>query len=136
MFSLWVNGPFDGGETLVLIGPEKRVEVTAGNATDGVAGWKAALEAAILETLGEENNPAALERHATSYTYSNGDMYVGAMEDGLRVDHGRCTYANGDVYEGDWLNDRRHGEGVFIGRDRVRYRGNWVDGELAVIGAD
>ena len=43
-----------------------------------------------------------------TYTYANGDQYVGWWEFSMRNGRGTLTYANGDQREGIW------GEGEFL----------------------
>ena len=35
-------------------------------------------------------------------TFSNGDVYVGNWEDGVKHGYGKYTWADGDTYEGNW----------------------------------
>ena len=44
-------------------------------------------------------------------TYTNGDVYDGAFEDGKKVGKGKYTYLDGTVYEGNYVNDVRSGLG-------------------------
>ena len=40
-----------------------------------------------------------------SYTYANGDEYVGEYEDGEKCGHGTMTYKDGRVKAGEWRDD-------------------------------
>ena len=41
-----------------------------------------------------------------TYTYVNGDKYVGEWKKGLRHGKGTFTYANGKIEEGVWKKDK------------------------------
>ena len=49
----------------------------------------------------------------------NGDCYNGI---------GTYTYDNGNKYVGNWKNGERHGEGTFFGESGSIYQGGWNDG--------
>jgi len=41
--------------------------------------------------------------------------------------------ANGNVYDGQWKNGLKHGEGVYVFKDKGQLmEGVWVDGELKI----
>ena len=45
---------------------------------------------------------------------------------GQRHGNGKCFYLDGSVYTGMWCEDRKEGEGSYIGRNEVFfYRGGW-----------
>ncbi|MGB1604011.1 MAG: hypothetical protein ACPIOQ_65370, partial [Promethearchaeia archaeon] len=40
---------------------------------------------------------------------------------------GSCTWPNGDTYEGEWQDNRMHGQGAFVWKQRsCRYEGQVV----------
>lgn len=49
----------------------------------------------------------------TTIKYSNGDMYVGALSEGLKSGEGTYTWANGAHYVGNWQNDMMNGTGTY-----------------------
>ena len=48
-----------------------------------------------------------------TYTYANGDKYIGKWKKAKYDGHGTYTYANGDKYIGEWKNGLRNGQGTF-----------------------
>ena len=34
-------------------------------------------------------------------------------------------YADGEVYEGKWFEDKAHGTGVYINKQKSQYEGEW-----------
>mgnify|MGYP000299413754 FL=1 len=59
--------------------------------------------------------------------YSNGDYFVGTIEDNKPV-KGTISYVNGDVYCGTILGSKPDGEGVYRFDDGRLYRGEFKDG--------
>lgn len=64
------------------------------------------------------------------FSYSNGDVYIGAVLPG-GVKHGEGTQiaSNGSTYKGSWINDEFHGVGTMKFVDGAIYTGDWVKGE-------
>ncbi|MCQ8260872.1 hypothetical protein NF418_05155 [Streptococcus suis] len=62
-----------------------------------------------------------------SYRWSDGSIYEGNFDRGLRSGRGKMTYADGRVYEGSWQGDRRHGRGKLTNLDGTIYEGLWQD---------
>ena len=60
--------------------------------------------------------------HGT-YTYTNGDKYVGANENDIRHGHGTYTFADGENYVGAFKNDKRHGHGTYTYTNGDKYVG-------------
>ena len=60
-----------------------------------------------------------------TYTWKNGDKYVGDWKN--NKNHGKGTYIwkSGNKYEGDWVNDKKHGKGTYIWKDGTKYVGDW-----------
>ena len=48
-----------------------------------------------------------------TWTYANGDQYVGDWANGHKHGHGVWTLKNGDRYEGHFFNDARNGKGTY-----------------------
>ena len=48
-----------------------------------------------------------------TFTYSNGDKYVGELKDGKKYGLGASIYGNGSKYRGEYKEDKVHGQGTF-----------------------
>ena len=46
-----------------------------------------------------------------TYTWENGNKYVGEWQNDKRNGQGNNTWANGEKYVGEWQNDKRNGQG-------------------------
>lgn len=58
-----------------------------------------------------------------------GDRYIGAFSGDKRNGRGTYTYANGDIYVGNWLDGKQHGDGEMLyAEDLSRLRGQWSNG--------
>ena len=66
---------------------------------------------------------------ACSYTWANGDKYVGEWRDGKYHGQGTFTWASGAKYVGGFKDDKRHGQGTFTGASGTKYVGGWKDGK-------
>ena len=89
-----------------------------------------------------------------TYTFANGNIYIGELINGKRHGQGTAIWSNGDKYEGNWINDLRngygisisvsgnkylgehkegfrHGQGTYIWADGSVWEGIWKDGELS-----
>ena len=42
---------------------------------------------------------------------------------------GTYTYSNGNKYIGEWKDDKQHGQGTFISANGDKYVGEWKDGK-------
>jgi PKD repeat protein len=67
--------------------------------------------------------------HGT-YTWANGDQYVGNFVDGKRHGHGTDTWVNGDQYVGNFVEGKSHGHGTYTWANGDQYVGDFVDGKL------
>ena len=47
----------------------------------------------------------------------------------MRHGKGTWTYANGDVYVGDFFEHKMHGNGIYTLKDGMKYSSTWKDGE-------
>lgn len=69
--------------------------------------------------------------YVSQYTYPDGGMYTGYMENGKRVgDDGIFIVPNFYVYKGHWYNDKKNGLGIQTFFDGKRYSGTWVDDNM------
>ena len=55
-------------------------------------------------------------------TFTSGNKYVGAFKDGMYHGQGTYTWVNGDHYVGEWKDDMYHGQGTYT----------WADGAQEV----
>ena len=63
-------------------------------------------------------------------TYPNGNKYVGEEKDGKKDGQGTLTFANGDKYVGEFKDDKRNGQGTFTFADGEKYVGEFKDGKI------
>ncbi len=59
--------------------------------------------------------------------YATGDIYEGTFENGVITGEGTFKYANGDVYTGAFENGAKNGSGVYKWFDGSTYTGEFVD---------
>ena len=64
-----------------------------------------------------------------TYTWENGDKYVGEHKDGKSHGQGTFTWGNGDKYVGKYQDGKRHGQGTITWADGSKYVGEWKDGK-------
>ncbi|MAI03149.1 MAG: hypothetical protein CMQ75_01295 [Gammaproteobacteria bacterium] len=62
-----------------------------------------------------------------TYTFANGDKYVGEWKDDKKYGQGTYTFANGDKYVGEWKDDKRHGQGTSTYANGDKYVGEFKD---------
>lgn len=60
-------------------------------------------------------------------TYTNGDIYRGAWENGYQSGSGKWIYKNGDEYGGNFVKGKRNGFGVYSWINGDTYTGYWND---------
>ena len=48
-----------------------------------------------------------------TYSWANGDKYVGEWKDGLNHGQGTYTWADGDKYVGEYKDGLMHGQGTY-----------------------
>ncbi len=58
--------------------------------------------------------------------YNTGDVYEGSFVAGVIAGEGTFTYANGDVYKGSFAEGTKNGEGVYTWFDGSSYTGTFV----------
>ena len=69
-----------------------------------------------------------------TYTYADGENYVGEWKDDKQ--HGQGTYTfgegewEGDKYVGEWKDDNKHGQGTYTYSDGTVEEGLWKEGEF------
>ena len=62
-----------------------------------------------------------------TYSYNNGDVYIGHFKNSKRSGYGIYTTSKGDRYEGEWKKSLRHGKGKLTYPDGVIKQGKWVN---------
>ncbi|MBP7473676.1 MAG: hypothetical protein KBF83_07720 [Pyrinomonadaceae bacterium] len=67
--------------------------------------------------------------HGT-YTFKNGQVYVGQFSDNLRNGKGRFTFSDGSVYEGSFVNDNFIGHGTYISKSGSNQTGKFTVGQI------
>ena len=65
-----------------------------------------------------------------TYTFANGDKYVGEYKDGKANGQGTYSHANGDKYVGEFKDGKKHGQGTFTAVDGRIKKGIWEKGKL------
>lgn len=63
-----------------------------------------------------------------TYTFKNGDVYVGFLKDGYRNGNGSITFQNGTRYTGNWRNDKFDGLGEMVFSNGQKYTGSFKAG--------
>ncbi|XP_001948570.2 MORN repeat-containing protein 3-like [Acyrthosiphon pisum] len=63
--------------------------------------------------------------------WNDGAIYQGHWRNKEHDGRGKLTEVNGNVYAGQWRNGLRHGEGVYVFKDKGQLmEGVWIGGEL------
>ena len=62
-----------------------------------------------------------------TYTWLDGDKYVGDWIDGKFHGKGTYTMSDGDKYVGDWIDDKKTGQGTYTWSNGDEYVGDWID---------
>lgn len=60
--------------------------------------------------------------------YSDGSIYDGNFNNGIKSGQGTMTYPNGKRYVGNWENDKPNGQGSYTLTDGTRYQGEFKNG--------
>ena len=81
----------------------------------------------ITEQSGGKYTGDVIKHGKGTYTYPNGDKYVGEFKDDKRNGRGVETLVNGDEYHGEWKDDKKHGRGVHTNVNGRQYNGEWKD---------
>ena len=65
-----------------------------------------------------------------TWTFADGNKYVGQLKDGEMHGEGTYTWADGKKYVGQWKDDEMHGRGKATkASGEVHHDGEWVNGE-------
>ena len=64
-----------------------------------------------------------------TYTFANGEKYVGEFKDDKKHGQGTHTWPDGKKYVGEWKDGKKHGQGTST-TDGSRYVGEFKDGKL------
>jgi hypothetical protein len=65
-----------------------------------------------------------------TYTFANGEKYVGEFKNGDKNGQGTYTFAkSGNKYAGGYKYGKRHGQGTFIFANGNKYVGDYKDGK-------
>ena len=64
-----------------------------------------------------------------TYTWPNGEKYVGEWRDDKYNGQGTLTLPNGEKYVGEWRDDKKNGQGTFTFPDGEKYVGEFKDDE-------
>ena len=65
-----------------------------------------------------------------TYTYANGDKYVGEWKDDKKNGQGTYTFADGENYVGEFKDDKKNGQGTYTFADGATYIGEYKDGKM------
>ena len=72
-----------------------------------------------------------LQNCFVTYTYLNGETYVGEFMLGEKHGQGTLNYRDGSTYVGEWRDDKRNGQGTFelksVLMDDIIQEGMWKD---------
>ena len=60
-------------------------------------------------------------------TYPNGDQYVGEFRNSKKHGQGTFTFVSGNKYVGEYRDDQKHGQGTYTHPDGNKYVGAWRD---------
>lgn len=60
-----------------------------------------------------------------TYTYANGDKYIGEFKDNFKHGNGTYIHSNGNKYEGEYKYEKKHGQGIFTWKDGSKFSGQW-----------
>jgi S1-C subfamily serine protease len=64
-----------------------------------------------------------------TYSWPDGQKYVGQFKDGERNGQGTFTFADGRIYVGQWKDEKRNGQGTQTWPDGQKYVGQYKDGK-------
>lgn len=67
--------------------------------------------------------------HGT-YTFKNGQVYVGQFSDNLRNGKGKFTFSDGSIYEGSFVNDNFIGHGIYTAKSGSKQTGKFTVGQI------
>jgi len=68
-----------------------------------------------------------------TYTYADGEKYVGEWQDNKSNGQGTFTWPDGRKYVGEWRDDKRTGVGTMVSPNGTLIHGGlWLNGEPVV----
>ena len=65
-----------------------------------------------------------------TFTFADGNQYVGEWKNNKFNGQGTFTFANGDKYVGEFKDDKRNGQGTYTYADGTVEEGIWKNGEF------
>jgi hypothetical protein len=65
-----------------------------------------------------------------TYTFKNGNKYVGEWKDGKRNGQGTNTWPGGEKYIGEWKDNNMNGQGTYTYADDRIKRGIWKNNKF------
>ena len=65
-----------------------------------------------------------------TFTWTNGDRYIGDWKGNKKHGQGTQTWANGEKYVGEWQDNNLHGQGKLISLKGEVYKGEWKNGNM------
>ncbi len=65
-----------------------------------------------------------------TFTWADGEKYVGEFKDGKRHGQGTYTWASGSKYVGEYKDNKMHGQGTFTYPNGVEERGYHMNDEF------
>ena len=69
-----------------------------------------------------------------TYTYPSGSKYIGEWKAGKKSGLGTYTFDNGDKYIGEWKAGKKSGLGTYTFDNGDKYVGEWKDGKKSGLG--
>ena len=70
--------------------------------------------------------PASADVQLKTVNYSNGDVYIGQVKDGLPHGVGTYTMTDGTYYHGDFVDGHFDGKGIYVWPSGNSYTGDFV----------
>jgi len=89
-------------------------------------GWCVVLFLISIESWGQECISGNCVNGYGTYTYADGEQYVGEFKDDLPNGQGTKTYVDGSKYIGEHKDGKKHGQGTYE-KDGTKYVGEWGD---------
>jgi len=81
------------------------------------------------EDAGDEEKPST--RAGTYLGYFTGGLRGSKVQGDGSMSDGTFTYANGDIYVGQWQTGKKHGKGSYsYAKDGTKLVGDWVQGKI------
>ena len=77
-------------------------------------------ESGVRAVRNLKTNTTQLNEQQT-FTFQNGDKYVGEFKNGNRNGQGTYTFSNGDIYVGEWKDGKQNGQGTYTYSNGDKY---------------